>query len=791
MASTSTVGQRVGRGFGVVILVLIVLGVFAFTGISGLVDDAREMIFGNKLRAVMTEKEVDHLNWTAAVSTFLTNSKVDSLEVQTDPHQCALGQWLDSAQRDKAVEAVPGLEQVFNDIAGPHQTLHTTAVDISKKYTEVDPKLPAFLVEMQTAHMRWADEIQDTLLANEVRIEVQLDPTQCTLGQWLQSDAAQTAYTRGSSSFQATWDELVAAHKRLHESARELTGMYAQVHPGLEELLLEKKSKHLEWVGTLSSKIVRLDPHLGLQTDPEQCGFGRLLDSERWDTFVESFPELESIFAPVLSAHQDLHASAQEIAAILEDDALSDQARLRKAQAVFEDVSQPSMTLVARAFDRAISQEDKLVQARRKAEAYFSSQVLPLLNTVLGDLRTLQQKAEAELAGLREARRLFAQKAMPAQHEVVTHLHEGEDLIAANLMTEAALLGKARDNKVLLGSIVVLGIVLAIVLAVCIVRGVVRALRPITTQLAHAGAQTESASRQVASGSESLAQGASEQASNLEETSSSLEEMSAQTKHNADNADQAVNAVEETIQSVDNGVASMERMNSAINQIQESSIETSKIIKTIDDIAFQTNLLALNAAVEAARAGEAGKGFAVVAEEVRNLARRSAEAAQHTGDLLKKAQEHALNGVGVADEVSEQLESIKTSSQRVNEFVTEIASASKEQAQGIDQVNTAVAEMDTVVQQNASDSEESASAAEELATQAEELQRIVGDLVALVGTKGEGSGAPTGKRSRSTDDPALQATPRQSQRNPRSRHAHAEQDSDSLISLEDKDLQDF
>jgi len=244
-------------------------------------------------------------------------------------------------------------------------------------------------------------------------------------------------------------------------------------------------------------------------------------------------------------------------------------------------------------------------------------------------------------------------------------------------------------------------------------------------QVAEATEQVSSASQQIASGSQSLAQGTNEQASSLEEVSSSLEEMSSMTKQNAENAIQAKNLAGEANTNAGTGTESMERMSSSIHKIKESSDQTAKIVKTIDEIAMQTNLLALNAAVEAARAGEAGRGFAVVAEEVRNLAQRSAQAAKNTADMIAGSVKNADEGVQIATEVSKSFGAITTSVKKVNDLIAEIAAASQEQSQGIDQVNTAVAQMDKVTQQNAANSEESASAAEELSSQAEELQGMV------------------------------------------------------------------
>ena len=178
-----------------------------------------------------------------------------------------------------------------------------------------------------------------------------------------------------------------------------------------------------------------------------------------------------------------------------------------------------------------------------------------------------------------------------------------------------------------------------------------------------------------------------------------------------------------------------------MSDISKASEETSKIIKTIDEIAFQTNLLALNAAVEAARAGEAGAGFAVVADEVRNLAMRAADAAKNTAGLIEDTVSKINHGSEIVTKTNDAFSKVAESSSKVGELVGEIAAASKEQSDGISQVNTAVAEMDKVVQQNAANAEESASASEEMNAQAEQMKGFVNELVTLISGKGHRIGA--------------------------------------------------
>lgn len=278
-----------------------------------------------------------------------------------------------------------------------------------------------------------------------------------------------------------------------------------------------------------------------------------------------------------------------------------------------------------------------------------------------------------------------------------------------------------------------LACVLGLAIAFYVSRDVIRILKHLISNLTEGSGQMSSAASQISSSSQALAEGATEQAAGLQETSSSLEEMSSMTRKNSDHAQKANGLASEARRVACDGAEAMTRMAEAIGEIQKSSSETAKIVKVIDEIAFQTNLLALNAAVEAARAGEAGKGFAVVAEEVRNLAKRSAEAAKNSSGLIQESVNNAGNGVVLVSEVHQALDEIVEQVSKTADLIGEIAEASAEQTQGIEQVNASVIQMDQVTQRNASSAEESASASEELSIQATSLNEIVAELSRLVG----------------------------------------------------------
>lgn len=277
------------------------------------------------------------------------------------------------------------------------------------------------------------------------------------------------------------------------------------------------------------------------------------------------------------------------------------------------------------------------------------------------------------------------------------------------------------------------GVALAVFLGVYLSRYLSKQIRRTVDDLTESSVQVSAASNMIQASSQSLAEGASEQAASLEETGASLEEMASMARRNAENAKAANDLSNKTRSSADQGWQAMQELSTAVADIRQSSDNISKIIRTIDEIAFQTNILALNAAVEAARAGEAGAGFAVVADEVRNLAGRSAQAARETAEKIEDSIAKSRNGETISKRVGDNLQDILGSARQLDELVAQIATASGEQSQGAQQISIAVSQVDKVTQSNAATAEESAAAATELASQADTLKLAIETLSSIVG----------------------------------------------------------
>lgn len=258
-------------------------------------------------------------------------------------------------------------------------------------------------------------------------------------------------------------------------------------------------------------------------------------------------------------------------------------------------------------------------------------------------------------------------------------------------------------------------------------------------ELSNSTYSVSSAAQQLTASSEKLAEGSSEQASSIQQTLMIMEQSNKMVQENVESTTQAARLSEQMTQSASDGFQQMQEMNDSMVQIRESSNDIAKIIKVIDGIAFQTNLLALNAAVEAARAGDAGAGFAVVAEEVRNLARSSAESAKSTAEIIERNMSYSKKGMDISEKVRTSLEEINNNAEKVSQLVEQISSSSEEQARGSEQVTSAISEIEIVTKQNSAVAEESSSASQALQSQAHKLTVVMEELNKIIGSTEAGN----------------------------------------------------
>lgn len=295
---------------------------------------------------------------------------------------------------------------------------------------------------------------------------------------------------------------------------------------------------------------------------------------------------------------------------------------------------------------------------------------------------------------------------------------------------------EAKIRTLIYTQLIAVGIgVIMMVFSMLMIFRITRKLNAITQALDGSADLVNEGSMGIADSSLLLADGASAQAASIEETSAALTQLASMTENNDRNAKTTNVLMQEVAGLVTATNASMNDFTASMEEIVSASRETSKIIKTIDEIAFQTNLLALNAAVEAARAGEAGAGFAVVADEVRQLAIRAAQAARSTSGLIEQTITNVDKGGALLASVNEEFSKVLGKTEDVVSLISEIASASDQQSLGISQISDAVCNLDKVVQENAATAEESASASREMNHQASHLRQIVEEIVDLTGSE--------------------------------------------------------
>lgn len=558
--------------------------------------------------------------------------------------------------------------------------------------------LQALIAARLTDHLRWVGHLNDFLNNPDVKtLDVELDPTQCGLGKWFYGNDRKEA-ERHFSELAPILQSLEAPHRLLHESARKIKQVFHRADPMLPGIISSRLVDHYNWKDKFRNVLLEKERDIDVQLDHAQCALGKWLYGEQGKkAYEEGSEEFKKAFDDILEPHKKLH----------------------EAGAVF----------VKRLNS---GKDEEFLAIEPDLRHIYDIKMVPVFHGVIEHLNEMKAAAEKDIEHNHEAIAVYNNNTTPNFKEVQKFLSEAEAVVKRSRPSDTAMVEIARSTQNNVSLLSIIAILFGIILSFMVIRTMTRTLLRILGELIDGSRETAQAASEVSMSSQQVSQGATEQAASIEETTSALDEVKTAIGRNADNAKQADQLAMEARSSAELGDTAMTDMKGAMSEINEASMKISKIIKSIEEIAFQTNILALNAAVEAARAGEHGKGFAVVAEEVRNLAKRSAEAAQETAGLIADSVSKTGKGSSIVNSVAEALRAIVDSSKKVATVVSEIATESSKQAEGASQVTNAMTQMDQVVQQNASAAEQAASAAEELSSQASVVKGLIGEMEKMI-----------------------------------------------------------
>ncbi len=466
--------------------------------------------------------------------------------------------------------------------------------------------------------------------------------------------------------------------------------------------LQQYRGDHYFLVRRISEMIAQGRP-LGPEIHPDdnRCAFGQW--RERFDAGQETFtanPVFNQTMDVMRDPHRDFHATASRIYALLQEDPENNRGEVVE---LFGDLLE-NADLVVGSFDAMIEESQKSEGFYRNASLISQERLDPLRAQTVNALdRVINSKEEFD-----------------------------------RLDKDAIIADGDRSLLLMKGAIalaVIMGVALAAFVGYSIRKGLTGPLNRVIGGLSEDAMELTAVSQKLAQTSSALSQGAGDQAASLEESASALEEMSSMTKRNAESSKEANGLMLDNAEQVREGFEAVEKMTTAMGNIDKASTEIGRIIKTIEDIAFQTNILALNAAVEAARAGEAGQGFAVVSDEVRSLAQRSAEASQGTATLIKNTLASIQAGMEITREIEERFSRLTNSTTNVSQMIEQIDGATNEQAIGMSQLSDSVSQIDKIANENVINANEAATASDLLSTQAVNLRLAVEDLGSIIGVR--------------------------------------------------------
>ncbi|WP_321530420.1 methyl-accepting chemotaxis protein [uncultured Desulfuromonas sp.] len=611
--------------------------------------------------------------------------------------------------------------------------------------------------------------MEEAFLRNKAQVHL-FDDQQDPLKHWL-SSRQRSELTKELPQTAALITNLERLQTEIETNAHKISETWRPRHEGLSQALNELKRTQIYWALKITNMIF-VQSSIGelLYEELEETPLETFRNGATYQRYAEQFPPLKQAVDNASDENRQLRKASFALEALIME------GEWDKVRTLYRDEFPSRIKSMAVDLDFALQMENRILYQQEDAIALLNSKLKPTTAELSQTIRQLRKILQESMSQVNQTGSASSQNVLDARHQVTTQISNTKQRITltslvilfigtlASWWITRSIVSPLRDTMSMIKELEAgrlskrlnfsrqdeIGEMAASLNAFAdhleneIVtafnqlaegnftfesKGLIqeplsnvnRSLNELLLEIRRMGTHIQSGSKQIADSSQHLSLGATSQAHSVEEITRSMASISQQTRQNADNAQQARELSERTRHSAEQGNEHIGQMLVAIEEINQSGVNVSKIIKVIDEIAFQTNLLALNAAVEAARAGQHGKGFAVVAEEVRNLAARSAKAASETTLLIQGSTQKAERGVKIAHQTAEALSEIVDETAEVSELIRKIADASTEQAQDIEHITAGLAKIDTVAQKNNSLAEQSASASVQLSEQAERM----------------------------------------------------------------------